>query len=635
MFAKFRPHLARAAAPILVGVLPVLLLMGGIARFMLDHFFVHAPYLLDTGMLSALSYRDGVLLDAPPIALNYVHSYYDVYFSPLTSLFSVASYVVPIGRIEWYVLIQALVYAPIAGGVYLVASRLEPSSARRRLPITTVAALAFAFSGMVLWMVGYPHFEAAMPGFTCLMLAALVTGRTRWAWVWLVLAACVRQDGGIHIATALAPVLFLAWRRREMVPARRTLIVMMASAIAMSVAGMLAIKIFFTPFPRLAAAYLGSPLYSHLSMELLSARAHAFLATNQVIYYPFLATCLIAVLRRDPGYLLGWISTVPWFLFCFLAVEDSKASFFAYGVGPFMIGMFWCYLYGAHLAPAPRRLRAGALEAVFVLVCLSSTLGVYRAAPVAIRDIAHDMWHGVSRDRGAVHAFVDAIHDQRARFGHIQVDYGVAALAIENLAPDAVFPTAASGVDTIMYHRDEDYAGIVGYAIANDFDYCARIRHTGIIVCTHDRLPADTLPDADVFPGVLAKMTWSRRFADAATYEERGLVLHKPLEITGWLGQLPAGTYEWTVALAPEQPIQLEGAELVALAIVQGDKQLATTAVPPGASELRLRFEANGDEPPLAYQLRSNATSTLVVPRMQLRKIAAPAPVPAVVSPRR
>jgi hypothetical protein len=276
---------------LLIGALPALALFIAIARYMLNHFFVRAPYLLDTGMLSGLSYHNGVLLETPKIACNYVDLYYDVYFSPMTSLFSVASYVAPVGRLEWYVFIQALVYVPIGFAVYAVASRLDSASALRRLPITVAAALAFAFSGHVLWMVGYPHFEAAMPGLTCLLLGAVVTGRNALAWISLVLAASVRQDGGIHIAMALSPLIFLRWRGLEMLPSMRKLLVMSGVAVAISAFGMLSMKLFFTPFPRLSQAYLGSPLYSHLNAELLSSRFEHFLSTNQLIYIPFLATC--------------------------------------------------------------------------------------------------------------------------------------------------------------------------------------------------------------------------------------------------------------------------------------------------------------------------------------------------------
>lgn len=627
MIAEFRGRVVRAAQPILVGVVPTFLLVAGIAHYMLNNLFVRAPYLLDTGMLSGLAYRDGLLLAAPKVALSYVEYYYDVYFSPLTSLFSLASYIVPVGRLEWYVIIQAAVYAPIGPAVFLVASRLEPATALRRAPITIAAAIAFCFSGLVLWMVGYPHFEVAMPGFICLMLASIVTGRTRWAWVWLVFAASVRQDGGIHVATALAPLVFLHWRGFAMLPSRRALVQMMGFAVGLSVVGMLAIKVFFHPFPRLEAAYIGNPMYAHLSLPLLAERARSFIATDQLIYYPALATALLAALRRDYRYLLGWISTLPWFVFCFLAVETVKATFFAYGVGPFMIGMFWCYLYGAHLAPAPRRLRAALLEAWFAGVCLVSALGAYLAGPVGVRVIVEDMAQSYPRNRAAVHGFVHALRDHRASFGRLRVDAAIATVALEELDPSEAWRSGETGVDTIAFHRESIEAnGMINDLLANQIDGCALVRRTGIAVCSRNPAVMDALSGADidivpspVFDAIMVPPT--RR---AVLFERRGVVFRHAHVLEGWLPGLARGTYEWTFELAPEEPMRLDGPELAAIEVIHGNDLIAKATVPGGAHELVVRFDAPGDAVPVAYHFGARPRTPLVVTSARLRRVAAP-----------
>ncbi len=617
-----RRFLRRFAPVVLTGVLPALLLGLGVVRYMLNHFFARAPYLLDSGMLSGLSYRNGLLLPPHKIACDYIDVYYDVYVSPMTSMFSALSYAAPVDRLEWFSFVAGAVYVPIGLAVYFVASRLDPASALRRLPITLVAALAFSFNGLVLWMIGYPHFEAAMPGLTCLALAALVTGRTRTAWVCLALAASVRQDGGIHVATAVAPLLFLSWRGVEMTPTRRKLVITIGVALAISLVGMVSQKLFFHPVGRLTQAYLGDPLYSHLSMEVLADRAWRFVETNQLIYYPFLATCLIAALRRDARYLLGWVSVVPWFLFSFLAVEEVKAAFFAYGVGPLIIGVFWVYLYGAHLAPMPRRLRAGVLEAVFAVVCLSSTFGAYRAAPKALWFIAADMAVMKPQDRPAVHAFVAAIHEHRARFGRLHADGAIATLAMQHLAPHEIWNAGMIGVDTLAFHRDSpSQHEIMADLIANTLDVCTRVRKTGILLCTRDRLPADTFAGlaVDVIPASLIYSDFIRKNLTIIKIEDRGIVFRSRYVLNGWLGTLPRGTYEWTLTLATDEPLVLEGAELARLEVVQGDSILAFTTVPRGAREIKLRFDANGGV--LGYRFGARPETPLIITNAQLRRI--------------
>src|SRR5688572_22339667 len=98
--------LAHHAPFLLVCLLPAALIGLGVARFILNHFFGRAPYLLDSGLLSAIAYRDGVLLPVPRIACDYADVFYEVYVTPVMSLFSAISYVVPLDRIEWYAVVQ-------------------------------------------------------------------------------------------------------------------------------------------------------------------------------------------------------------------------------------------------------------------------------------------------------------------------------------------------------------------------------------------------------------------------------------------------------------------------------------------------------------------------------------------------
>lgn len=620
-----RRALASWLSLVVIGIAPALLLGVAVLRYMLSHFFVHAPFLLDTGMLSGLAYRDGLLLTLPRIACDYADLYYDVYVSPLTSAFSVLSYLAPVGRIEWYAFIQSAIYVPIGLAVYLVASRLEPATGLRRLPITLAAALAFSFNGLVLWMIGFPHFEAAMPGLTCLVLGALVTGRIRTAWLCLALAASVRQDGGIHVAMAVAPLLFLHWRGVVMAPTRRQLILTIAVAVAISVTGMLCQRLFFHPFPRLTQAYLGHPLYSHLSMKLVAQRVSYFIDNNQVLYYPFLATCLLAALRRDARYLLGWAALLPWFAFSFLAVEDSKSTFFAYGVGPFIAGLFWVYLYGAHLVPPPRQLRAVALELVFALVCISSILGAQRAAPRGMKLLNQDILHPTRRDRDTVHAFVEALHDHRASLGQLRADGAVATLALEYLAPTEVWQPGTTGVDTVAFHTELYGETILSGLIDNRLDFCTYVRRTGLFLCSHDRLPAETFAGipVDVVPAPFFLATLDSR--SNVRFEPRGLVLPSSRNLEGWLGNLPRGTYEWTTSFTTDEPLALLGQELVRLDVLAGTRTVAFATASRGEHQLVLRFDADGGEVPLTYRLATRSDTPLAITRATLRRVPAEA----------
>ena len=55
-------------------------------------------------------------------------------------------------------------------------------------------------------------------------------------------------------------------------------------------------------------------------------RLHEISAKGVDIVVPMLATGVIAFLRRDARYLLGWVVTLPWLMLNFTAYQDVKAA---------------------------------------------------------------------------------------------------------------------------------------------------------------------------------------------------------------------------------------------------------------------------------------------------------------------
>jgi len=586
---------AKSLVPaILVGVVPVLLLGSAIALYTLNHFFSHSPYLLDTGMLSSLVYRDGLSLPIPQIACDYASSFYDVYFSPIVSLFSMVSYVVPIDRMEWFAVVEAICYAPLGIAVWVVSSRLDPASRWRRLPISVITAIAFSFNGTVLWMVGFPHLEAAIPAFACVMLGAFVTGRTKLGWVFLVLTASVRQDGAFIVALTLAPLVFLSWRGVVLAQSRKTLITACLVGIGFGVAGMLCQRLFFHPFPRMTQAYFGTPIYGHLTWSLFADRIRVFLDLDRHLYFPLIGIVVLAIIRRDARYLLGWLAFMPWFALGFFAVEDMKASFFAYCAGPFIIPLFWVYAYGAHLAP--KRLRPLVMEAVFAALCVSSFVGYEQAIQGFPGDVVRDMVISHVRGRAATHQFVEALADHRADLGDLHVDSGIAALAIEHL--DLINTWRPGGqADTIALHRQAmESKGVMADVIANNMQSCAHVIGTQIVVCSRSDRASALLGDPNVEP--LFPAFANANFGHRTQFLEDGkLVVH--YKTYGWLGTLRPGRYEMSVTT--------DGTASLEITVERPYDENHAIAIKRGTGTLTVRFDVSDSKLPFVFSIGTGA----------------------------
>jgi hypothetical protein len=587
-----RPRSARLLPPLVAGVVPTLVLAIGSAQFILSHFFTNAAYLLDSGFYSGLVYHNGISPQNPNMALDFAPDYFTFHFSPFVSLFSLLSYLQPLQRVEWYALFQAIVFAPIGIATYALARRLEPTFCLRRLPITLVAALAFSYSGLVLTFVSYPHYEPAIPGLVCLALVFAASGQIRLTWVFIVVAASIREDGGFHTALALMPVLYLRWRGVDTGTTLRQLIAMVATASAMSVAAVAVQKLCFASV-TLNYIYLGSPPFGHVTWALIAERARVFVTSCPHIYYPFLATCVVAALRRDARYLLGWAATTPWFLLNFLAVKSEKSIFFAYTGIPFLVAIFWVYLYGARFAPPARRLRPAVIEAVFALVSVSSTLGLHRENPLALKIVAREMLKPRAWPRAQVHGFAEALGKRTERFGRLYVDYGVASLTLEWLRASHNWQPGLKPADAIAFHYKAQHAlGVsLNDLLANGLDVCTRASHTSLTVCTRERLPPDTFGDTEiqVIPALFAFSDLSARGIQVTP---GGIALRRT-SVYANLPPLPAGTYEIKVQIdARPSPAEATVGEI---AVQIGDhlQPSVTTA----GRELAIRFTVDGKQP--------------------------------------
>ncbi len=618
-----RRFLERCAQPVIVGLLPVLVITVGVGRYIFNHFFAHAPYLLDTGLLSGITYRSGLLIRAPQIACNYADSFYEVYFSPIISVFSGLSYLQPLPRMEWFAIVQAFMYLPLGLAVYLVASRFDLPSALKRMPLTLAAALAFTTSGMVIWTIGYPHYEVATSAFACLTLACVLTQRTRWTWVCLALAASIRQDGGFHVAMALTPLLYLSWRGVSLPVTRRRIWLVFGVAVGSSVAAFLLQKLFFVPVDRLRDVYLGRPMYSHVTAELMRARVDGFLTHCKVIYYPFLATILVAILRRDVGYLFGWFATLPWFAFNFFANDHQKAMFTAYALSPFIVSMFWAYLHGAFVAKPARRLRAGVLELLFALICISSTLGLKRSNSAAYDAITRDMLHSLPRNRPQIYGFVDAVRRHHARFLRVGVDNAVATLGLDVFQLEENWHPGRQNLDTLMFHTESpDGVMMLADLVLNDLSHCITILGTKIVVCSRYPIAGDIFAHVR-HRSMPSTFLYTPLGGKSLRATPKGVAVAPHIVVHHSLGGLNEGDYEWRLSVEPDAQLPVEAKELGRVeVVVDGVNIPAEIAL--DTRDVIVRFSVTKPRTDVRYVVASSAP--FVISDAQLRRVTHPAP---------
>jgi hypothetical protein len=455
------------------------------ACFVWNH-FLRGPYLLDSGWYSAIIYQQGLLPDSPRAASS-IREYYGIHVSPLISLASVFSYVLPIGRVPYYALFQGLIYAPL-GAVTAILARTKGSRTTSVDAVKVlITSLLFAFNGQALACLGYPHYEIFLSAGVCLLVAGIATGHERLGWLGLVLAGATREDGGLHALAFTMAALACNLSRRPFPIERRVIIRMAIVSGLMSVAAFVAQKSFFQSANLFRHEYLGDPTYAHLTLATLERRIRGLPADANFIVLPFLGTVVLAAVARDARYLLGWVVELPWFLVNLFAAQEIKAQFSIYTGFPFVASIFWVGAYGqigrTVLGKQPW---LGGLAAVSAL----SIFGLYDSRPAPFIGIFKNASIPLDVPYADIAEFAGNLARDPNAYGPILTDPSITAWAIESLPPErnvaelqrVVSPQGYDGI--AFFRRGRLGSQIQRFVEKSEFSKCGNIPRTEIFMCT-------------------------------------------------------------------------------------------------------------------------------------------------------
>lgn len=571
---------------VIAALLPTVVVFWANAVFVWNH-FVRGPFLHDSGWYAAIVWRSGLLPRNPP-SVHEIREYYGIHFSPLVSIGSLLSYLAPIGMVRWYAVFQGAIYAPLGAAVaFLVGREGERPSIRDAFAVAAIG-LVFAFNGQVIACTGFPHYEILVATGLCLFLAGLATNRTRLAWVGVVLTAITREDGGFHVTFFAAAVVASDLLGRPFPVARKKVLVMGAVGMASSVVAFGLQKTCFTTANLFRHEYLGEPAFHHLSGAVLATRLRQLYSQAAFIAFPLVASVLLAIVRRDPRYLLGWVAELPWLLLNFLAAQDLKASFSIYTGFPFVASLFWVGAYGRVVAPEPTR-RGWLIP--LAGVSLLSTFGLFQSFPGVVTDFPRSAFVPRPAPK-SLEAFTAALDAQPEAFGRIYTDPGITSWAPSKIDEHSrlFVPTARvfDGRTGAAFFVDGLWReGLIDFLVASPFDVCGQLPDARVFFCGRNE---STFPPNFVRSSPLLAMS---AHSPSVQAEGRGLRVERGGEQAGIFGpfaRLERGYYVvgWTLRW---------------LTCVPGDGPRAAIDVYSDGTVIASRDVADEEKPELPFSL--------------------------------
>ena len=287
-------------------------------------------------------------------------SFFAFHIAPILLLVSAVSAVLPVSMPQLFAGFVGLSHGLLALAVFAVLVCGYGMRRTWQLVLATLASCAFAFNGLAIAIVRFPHFETF--GAACLLLffSALVLERARLAIVSFLFALATREDMGLHVFGFLVVWVALNWLgglpRRLNVRLARFAIV----ALAYSTTVLLLQHWFFPKSSSFVRIYLGEPPLSHLSADLVTTRLSLWLTLHPAVILPAAAILVLALRTRDPYFAVGYVACIPWFLLHLLAVSKLAGLMVGYYAFPFLIAMAWPLFAG--LISGRRETAGGAIR---------------------------------------------------------------------------------------------------------------------------------------------------------------------------------------------------------------------------------------------------------------------------------
>jgi len=487
----------------------VALTFAGTFIYQHNFFYRHGGYLFDAGQNAFLFYRAGLVPLWPPCMQllvrevpGYAYSSFRYHMSPTISLFSLASYLAPVGRLEWFSLILAASYATIMGGM---CSGMDWIGGDRKDGAWVVAGglagIMFTFSGFIIAMLGYPHLEVLYVAFGLVFLVLLLRGRTAAATGFFVLACGMREDAGFHLTAILCAFWIASYARPHLAVFRRRFLVFMALSFFSSVL-LLVIQKFSFPFPPgvpsgLSIAFLGGN-GAKTTWHVLAERLGAVTHKGALLVAPVALTCVWAAVRRDWLPVLGWLVYMPWFLLNFLSNDPARQIMILYHGFPFFLTLAWLALITPKLDFSKGKGDGWIALAAVATIPLSSALGFATQYPAAAKEIFKGM---VSLRLAKEKPFEDldcSLLKHREVFGRIAVDQATACMFVAWAGP-AELDYGNHHYDTLVFFRNTMFRETMNQlALREKMAHFYKVTDADVIVATRNELPRD-FEDKELF----------------------------------------------------------------------------------------------------------------------------------------
>ncbi|HIJ85329.1 MAG: hypothetical protein HW380_3644 [Magnetococcales bacterium] len=453
--------------------------------FILNHFYVDGAYLLDSGFFADLMYRNEFNPRVATILGGFVYN--GNHFSLLHNLLNIISYIVPVEAILYYAIFQGLVYSSLTAAIFAVFYNSYDLNDHVTLTLAFIASVLFAFTGVAVVCVTYPHYEAIMSGMAILFLVFFFKKQYFYATLFFIACLSVREDSGFHLFCVLAVYLMYNLMTGKPWQDQKVLMGYTTASLFYSILAFAIQKFYFDAGGTFKHVYMdGHDDLSWLTWGHVWSRLEKYSISLDYLWMPFVVLAIWAIIVRKPIFLLGFLAQIPWFgLHVFSTGGISELG--TYRLFPFLVAFAWPFLVSAVDCKGKLDQRLSRFYITFAILLFSLSMSGI-----------DELWYNA---RGFVHRFLpkeysvnaySSLRDQFVQgvFGeYILVDHSVASLAPRAFQHHQVLGNQKDGqrVDMLIYWKNNHFQGneIHKFTERADFKYLYRVVDTNVEILSN------------------------------------------------------------------------------------------------------------------------------------------------------
>lgn len=410
-------------------ILPFLLYVN----YHINSFYHYGAGVLDSGwfIFLATNFTSTILQNPPVLFTTHLgETYLNTHVSFIFIFFSfLYKYIFFWISPEIYLsMILSLFYALLSFSIFIFLSHLNIN-----LFLLLFISISAAFNAQSLAMVGFPHFEIAIPVLIILFFVLYVKKQKILSYIIFIFMLFAREDAGFHFFGLIFIMMCIEYIKTTSIQYSKELIKFALIAFIYSLTVIIIQKIFFQVDDAFVRVYAGSDFFAHLNIQFLSNRFEFLILQRAYLYVPIIILFFAAFFTKNYYLLASALSIIPWTVLSICAITDMPGTLSNYYAFTFILIFGWipiaCYLNSG--------LSNNIVIKQMIFIMISVILSSIILFPNLKGNVDDSPWQRIfvpnKKEIVYTHKFKNYLKEHKDKLGNILYDEAMSLFAIDSL----------------------------------------------------------------------------------------------------------------------------------------------------------------------------------------------------------